>query len=168
MRNDDGDLTSINVLEYAALIIEYVATFHFLVHLEPDAADPHPVARLYADNTSAESWLVKSCKRSFIGRDLGRLQAALMINNPVGVHTAHVSTTDNKIADRISRIESEANLASEMPLVFQDFPQLRSCRRFVPSAELVSHITDILLQKSYVDPLEVSRLILAAPGKIIT
>lgn len=60
-------LISINVLEYAGLIINYVAATYFY-HLNPDPADPYPSVLLYADNTTAESWAIKACKRSFLGR----------------------------------------------------------------------------------------------------
>jgi hypothetical protein len=91
-----------------------------------------------------------------------------MINNPVGINTAHVSTTDNEIADKISRILTEANLLADMQPLFQDFPLLQSCRRFHPSAELILLISETLLLQKYVDPLQLSRRILSAPGRITT
>ena len=90
-----------------------------------------------------------------------------MINNPVGVHTAHVSTTDNEIADRISCIKCEADVPTEIELIFQDYPELRSCQRFMPNAELVSHVMGALLRAPCVNLLELSRRILASPGKSI-
>ena len=163
--NKDGKLISINVLEYAALIINYVAaTLHFQENKDP--SDPYPSVLLYADNTTAEAWAIKASKVSFIGRELGRIQCALMINNPVGISVGHVSTKKNVIADRISRVIKESNILPSFQSLMQDFPQLKSCRRFHPSAELVSLLTDVLLQESFDDPLEVSRQILANLGKI--
>ena len=164
--DSEGKLISINVLEYAALIINYVACYHFLVFREPDPTNPHPVVLLYADNTTAESWFVKACKRSFIGRALGRIQGALMINNPVGINVAHVTSKDNEIADGISRIKREADTVFGMDSLFKDHPKLKSCPRFHPSAELVSLILDTLSKDQFVDPLQVSRRVLACPGKI--
>ena len=165
--NKSGRLVSINVLEYAALIISYVAsTSYFLRNKDP--SDPYPVALLWADNTTAEAWVEKACKRSAAGRALGRLQCALMINNDVGINAAHIDTKRNEIADRISRIKRESNAIPEFQHLMQDFPQLRSCSRFHPSAELVSLVMDALLQERSIDPLEASRRVLAGLGKITT
>ena len=168
MNGKDGTLVAINALEYASLIINYVAAFHALTINNPSASDPHPIVLLYADNTTAEAWMIKASKKSLAGRALGRIQAALMINNPVGINAAHISTTDNEIADKISRILTEANLLADMQPLFQDFPLLQSCRRFQPSAELISLISETLLLQKYVDPLQLSRHILSAPGRITT
>ena len=58
------------------------------------------------------------------GRALGYIQAALMINNPVGTNVDYVTSEDNKIADKISRILSEAILLTEMQKVYKDHPSL--------------------------------------------
>ena len=136
--------------------------------VSPDAGDPSPVVLIEADNTSAESWTMKACKSSYIGRELGLLQCALMITNPVGVCTGRVSTKDNIIADGISRVEHSANADSYFCSLVQDYPQLRSCRRFHPSAELVSSVIRILLQDHSVEPLTLSRQILGQLGRSIT
>lgn len=154
------------MLEYAALIINYVASYHYLVHRAPNTSDPYPVVLLKADNRTAESWTIKACKRSLIGRALGRIQCALMINNPVGINIAHVTSKENEIADEISRIKRESDTVLGMDTLFQRFPALRSCPRFHPSAELVSLILDTLSAKTFIDPLQVSRQVLAAPGRI--
>ncbi|KAL7544775.1 hypothetical protein ACHAWF_013580 [Thalassiosira exigua] len=106
--NAEGKLISINVLEYAALIINYAAATLFY-RLHPDVCDPYPLALFFADNTAAESWMMKACNSSLIGRALSRLQCAMMINNPLGFHTGHVTTLQNVIADKISRIKSGAS-----------------------------------------------------------
>ena len=88
-----------------------------------------------------------------------------MINNPVGVATGYITTTDNVIAERISRVKKESNILPSFHTIMQDFPQLRSCRRFHPSAELVSLVMATLLQNSSVDPLEASQRLLADLGR---
>ena len=87
-----------------------------------------------------------------------------MINNPVGINVDHVTSKDNEIADKISRIISERILLSEMNIIYMDHPSLRSYKRFHPSAELISLILDTLSAKKFVDPLLISRHILASPG----
>ena len=164
----DGTLITINALEYASLIINYVAATHVLVHECPSADNPHPMVLLYADNTAAESWMKKASSSSDGARALGYIQAALMMNNPVGIYVDRVTTTDNVVADKISRIASETHLAADIPTLCQEFPQLKSCQRFHPSVELTSLILETLSTKKYVDPLTVSRRVLASPGRITT
>ena len=89
-----------------------------------------------------------------------------MIENPVAVDTDHISTDDNVIADRISRIKHEANIVRDFALILQDYPELRGCKRFHPSAKLISHIMDAISQKKFIDPMEVNANILANPGQI--
>ena len=104
LSNKDGKLVTINALEYASLIVNYVAAKHVLVHLDPSEVDPHPVVLFYADNMAAKSWTKKASSSSEGARALGCIQAALMINNPVGICVDRVSTTDNVVADRISGV----------------------------------------------------------------
>ena len=162
------DLISINVLEYATIIINFVAATYFFTKVAPNTKDPYPVALIEADNTSAESWTLKGCKSSTIGRELGLLQCALMIQNPVGICTGRVTMEENFIADGISRVENSQDADSFFHSLVQDFPLLRSCQRFHPSAELVSSVTHILLQKQSVDPLRLSRRILEHLGRSTT
>ena len=161
--NSDGQLISINVLEFVSIIINFAAmTLFFQQHRDP--SNPFPVGLLFADNVTAETWAVKGCKTSLLGRALGRLLCALLINNPLGLCTARISTHDNKIADEISRLKSdEASLSFFCSLV-QSHPQLRGCRRFLPSKELLSGITEVLLTGKLDDPLALNRTLLANPG----
>ena len=178
-----GTLITINALEYAALIINYVATLHFYRDSE-DPTDPYPTVQLFADNTTAESWAVKGCKApplprrataewwlttgcklSKTGRDLGHVQCALMMNSNVGLSVGHVTTKDNEIADRISRIKRESDLVPHFDTLVKAFPQLKSCRRFQVPQELVSSLTAILLQENTIEPLEIRDRVLAGVGK---
>ena len=68
----DGQLVSINVIEYAAELIDYAASYHYFLN-HPDPADPYHVLLLYVDNTAAESWVKVACKSSLPGRALSRL-----------------------------------------------------------------------------------------------
>ena len=53
--NKDGTLISINVLEYAAILINYAASYHYF-RQNPDQSDPYPMVLLMADNTLSELW----------------------------------------------------------------------------------------------------------------
>ncbi len=166
--DEHGNLVSINALEYASLIINDVAASFVFTNVSPCPGEPHPAVLLKADNRTAESWLIKASKSSQAGRALGYIQAALMINNPVGTNVEHVTSEDNEIADKISRIKSESALLTAMQQICQEHPSLSYCQRFLPSAELISLILDTLSTRNFVDPLQLSRRILAAPGRITT
>ena len=165
--NKDGTLISINVLEYAAILVNYAAAYHFY-HINPDPSDPFPMVLFYADNTASESWMEKACNSSLIGRALSRLQCAMMMNNNVGIRTAHITTTKNVIADRISRIKRETNSMRGFSSILQDYPALAGCKRFQPSAALISHLMDAISQKKFIDPMEVSASIRSNPGQFIS
>ena len=119
--NKGGKLISINVLEYAALLINYAAAYHYYGQ-HPDPSNPFPQVLFYADNTAAESWMDKACNSSLIGRALSRLQCAMMMNNSVGFHTGHVTTTNNVVADRISQIKHK------LKACFNSHPSYRNIR----------------------------------------
>ena len=162
--NKDGKLISINVLEYAAILINYAAAYHYY-HNNHDPSDPYPMVLFYADNTASEAWMEKACNSSLIGRALSRLQCAMMINNNVGLHTGHITTTNNVISDRISRIKRETNSMRGFQSILQDYPELAGCKRFRPSAALISHLMDAISQKKFIDPMEVNASILRNPGQ---
>ena len=162
-----GKLISINVLEYAAELVNYAASYHYYI-TNPDPTDPYPVVQLNVDNTAAESWAKKSCTTSLAGRGLSRLQCAMMINNPVGINPSWVSTKVNVISDEISRMKKETNSVRDFAKIIQAYPELRGCKRFQPSAELISHITDAILQTKCIDPMQVNQCILSNPGQIIS
>lgn len=88
------------------------------------------------DNTSSEAWTKKGCTASRSSHAIGRLQCALMIDTPISINAAYVSTKDNKIADEISWIKKLINLIPSIAQNFQEFPQLKCCRRFPPSASV--------------------------------
>jgi hypothetical protein len=165
--NEHGQLISINVLEYAGMLINYAAATHYY-RSHPDAGDPFPKVLFFADNTAAESWMLKGCNSSWSGRALGRLQCAMMLGNSVGIDTTRVSTHDNVIADKISRIKRETHSTSHFLRITQEYPELRGCRRFHPSADLILHITDAMSLKRLVDPVAASKTVQKNPGRVIS
>lgn len=164
--NKSGDLIDINVLEYAAILINFLAASHCLRAMDLLALDPHPVLLLRGDNSASESWAKKGSKHSPMGRALGRLQCALMLDNPIGLRLRHISTGDNVVADDISRVDHESNFPHAFLTLCQEHPALIGCRRFCPSSELTSCVMDTILSAECRDPVELSRLLLTAPGKI--
>eukprot|EP00956_Cyclotella_meneghiniana_P016668 scaffold26477_cov61-Cyclotella_meneghiniana.AAC.3 len=127
----------------------------------------YPSVLILADNKSAESWTRKGCKNSLTSRALGRLQCALMMNSPVGIYTEYINTKLNCIADDISRIKKESNIIQSTPQLFQKYPSLGVCKRFHPSQDLISYITDALLSNHMMDPLTIRVMVQENPGKIV-
>ena len=165
--NKKGNLISINLLEYAAGLINYPAAYHyFLTHLDPN--NPYPVVKLYLDSTDSKSWIIKACKGSLAGRALSRLQCAMMINNPVGIQAEHMTTVANVTADEILRIKKETNSMCGSASILQAYPEVAGSKRFQPSATLISHIMDAITLKKLVDLMDVSSSILTDPGQIIS
>ena len=103
-----------------------------------------------------------------IGRRLGRLQCALMINNPVGLDTNYINTKKNVIADRLLQYKTESDAVRGFTSLQQEFLQLRNCRRFQPSNEIISWILDALSLGKLADPLAKSKGLLSNPGRIIS
>jgi hypothetical protein len=89
----------------------------------------------------------------------------MMLNNDVGILTAYINTKANVIADQLSRIKRDTNSLRCFRSLVQDFPALAGCRRFLPSAELISHIMDAISQRKLINPLTVSACIRRNPGQ---
>ena len=142
----------INCLEYVTIIVNYCAAISAILE-DDDIADPHPVVLCMTDNISAKNWTVHTSKKSIIGHALARFFCGLLIGSNVGINAKWISTLANKIADEISRIKKSAHNPSSFQYDFsklqQDHVELKHCRFFQPSQELLSMIWDILLtQKS--------------------
>ena len=84
--NKDGRLISINVLEFVVVIIDYCAALT-VVTIENVTDYPHPILLNIADNTSAHSWTMHTCKSSRLGRLLARLFCYLLMDSILGVNS---------------------------------------------------------------------------------
>ncbi len=157
---------SINALEYAAIIINYVATTAATLSALQDH-DPYPIALFFTDNVASEARICKGAKWSPAGKALGTLQCARVINNPVGINAECMYTINNVITDCISQFLNHNNPLPHFLNLSQDFPQLQQCRRFHPSVELVSMILDALLLAKSPDPREPNLQKLALPDSNI-
>ena len=166
--NKRGDLIDINILEYATNIITYVIAYHRIQDLELLKQDPCPHMLYYGDNTASEAWATKGGRHSPGARALGRLQSALMVNNPVHFRAEHITTEANVVADKISRILRESLLSHEIPRIQQEHPELAGCRRYHLSSSQLSCLLETLLQAGCLDPIEASRRLLTDRGRIIS
>ena len=138
---------SINLLEYAAIIINYAAASHVLSTRQPNPKNPYPVLLNLADNMSANSWTKKACSSNLAGRGLSRLFCSLRLNNSLGLNAEFIPGSSNTVADAISRVRPFSGSATDFTQLMQDYPELNSCHHFHPSAELLSCLMQGLLSK---------------------
>jgi hypothetical protein len=94
----NGQLISINVLEFVVVVISYAAAYT-VVTTEQVTDDPCPIVLNVTDNMSALNWTMHACKKSAIGRRLARFFCSLLIGSPLGINSKWISTLQNKIAD---------------------------------------------------------------------
>ena len=87
-----------------------------------------------------------------------------MINNPVGINVDYINTKENIIADEISRVNRAVDAASFFQSLTQAYPQLSTCRRFHPSAELLSTIMEALLYGALTNPIVLAQQLQNNPG----
>ena len=154
------------------MIIDYCAAY-MIVTTTDITDDPHPVLLSMADNTSADFWTNHPCKRSFIGKLLAIFVSVLLIDYTLGVNSKRLSTTDNCIADEVSRLKklhasSSKQFSFEYSLLRQKYPQLKSCRFFQPSPDLLSCLWDILVHKTLSSLNHVNMLKQSGLGKLTT
>ena len=128
----------------------------------------YPTNLNLVDNTSADAWTSKMCTESKHAKLLATVLCSMMINNPVGLSSKYLPCDKNSIADAISRLH-KANKMFEMSKLIQDYPELRSCRRFQPSTELLSRLYAAVLSGSVneiVPPIEPNEMGQLSPDKI--
>ena len=143
---DTNELVSINILEFAVEIINYAAVT-LLFKKDPLLCQhSFPILLNWTDNTSSKTWLRKAATRTIKGKSLQRILCSLMINNPVGIKAEHIAGSSNVLADAISRVYDTSFSENSFIKIFQDFPQMRSWKRFHPSQELLLILYLALLQ----------------------
>ena len=135
--NDDGTLLSINILEYAVVIVDLSASLAAYAILDSHP-DPYPTLLNRCDNMSADKWSTHGSTQSPAGKSLSQLLCYLLIDSPMGMNSKWIGTKENLIADDISRINTDSNLEYDFSLLQQKHPQLQTCRFFRPSAKLLS------------------------------
>ena len=152
--HETGSLISINLLEYATIIITYAAATTALLQVPSlyNSKNPYPTLLNLADNTSALSWMRKAANSTPSGRALSRILCDIQINNKLGLNGGFISSTDNIVADKISRLlPSDSSSLSSYSSLFQEFPKLALCRKFQMGPELQSCLLHALLLDQKVD-----------------
>ena len=151
----DETFISINCLEFVTIIINYCATIVKFANCKIND-DPYPVVLCVTDNTSALNWTLHTSKKSIIGRALARFFCGLLIGSRIGINAKWISTIENIIADKISRLKENINSDSssvshsssstyDYSKLKQEHEELEVCSFFQPSPKLLSLIWEILL-----------------------
>jgi hypothetical protein len=146
----DRHLVSINALEYVAIIFGLAGSILAWEALLIDCRHIHPTVLLWTDNTTAESWT--KCIARLLGpqgRALACLFAHLLMISGVSMKAAYIEGEKNMIADHLSHLcQQDDFLQFHYTSLVQQFPQLKSCSRFHPSAELLLLVSTSLLTGS--------------------
>jgi hypothetical protein len=155
--NSDKSFISINCLEYVTIIINYCASLVMFATQKVNN-DPHLVILCVTDNTSVLNWTLCMSKKSMIGCALARFFCRLMIGLNIGVNAKWISTIENVIADKISRLKKLINTYSNSPSssspaydyanLQQEHKELIACTFFQPSPKLVLLIWEVLSTQS--------------------
>ena len=167
---------SINCLEYVTIILNYCASLVTFASRKVND-DSYPVVLCVTNNTSALNWTLHTSKKSMIGRALGRFVCGFLIGSDVGVNAKWISTIENLIADKISRlkalIDTNPKSSSSSPTydyanLQQEHAELRVCAFFQPSHKLLSLIWEILLTQRCPDLSQILSLKPQDLGKLST
>ena len=151
--NSNESFISINCLEYFIIIVNYCASLVVFATRKVND-DPHPVVLCVTDNTSALNWTLHTSKKSSIGRALARFFCGLLIGSNVGVNAKWISTIENKIADKISRLKKLTSTNSKSTPshntynyanLQQEHKELKVCNFFQLSHKLVCLLLATLL-----------------------
>ena len=140
----DGEIVSINLLEYMVIIINYAICSHLFVTQQLGLQYPHQTVLIWSDNKSAIAWTKQAAISSAGGKALSRIFCSLCINNDLQCTSHYINTKQNIIADDISRIKSNLSELS-LKTLFQDHVALRSCKQFHLNPEFISCLTHAVL-----------------------
>ena len=139
---------SINLLEFAAIIINYAAATEALKENPRLCDHSHPTLLNWADNRSADSWTRKSAASSnLIGKGLAQIMCGLQLGNRLGLHSNYIPGSDNIISDRISRFSSSLPIDLQFFQLKQKFTAIKHCKRFHLSREFYSCLIGTLLSQ---------------------
>ena len=168
--NASQNFVLINVLEYVTIIINYCGAL--TTYLEDGhGEDPHPVVLCVTDNVSAKNWTMHTSKKSIIGCALARFFCGLMIGSDVGINAKWIAIETNKIVNAILRLKKSHTSTSFCYDFFklkQDHADLKHCRFYHPSQELLSLIWKTVLTQKSPDLESVKALKLRGLGRLST
>ena len=127
-------------------IINYAAITVWLNENSATINHSYPTLLNWTDNKTAQAWIRKAATRTEKGKALQRILCSIMLNNPIGIKSDYIEGINNTLADAFSRVFSSDSKNSSFFSLHQNFPQLKSWRRFHPSQELLLRLYSALLQ----------------------
>ena len=131
--SQSNNLVFINLLEFVVEIINYAAITLLFQNHPALCQHGFPLLLNWTDNMSSKTWLRKAATRTIKGKALQRILCSLMINNPVGIKADHIAGTSNTLADVILRVYTTSYSETSFKKIFQEYPQMKSWKRFHPS-----------------------------------
>ena len=135
---DSGDYLSINLLEFAAIIVSYSLVSSF--DCRDVAGHDYPTVQIFTDNRAACSWVSKAVSTSSAtGKAMSLLLCDIQMGNPLGIHAHHVAGEDNSFADAISRFDP-SHIDSAFVSFSQQNPSFRGYRRCHLAPEKLSSL----------------------------
>jgi hypothetical protein len=174
--NSDETFISIICLEYVTIILNYCALIVRFATRKINN-DLHPVVLCVTDNTSVLNWTLHTSNKSIIGGALARFFCGFLIGSNVSVNAKWISTIENIVADKISRLKALNIANSKSPLssptydysnLQQEHEELKACNFFQPSHKLVLLLWVILLTQKCPDLSLIMSLKLQDLGKLCT
>ena len=83
------------MLKFVVVITYYcVALALTVIMTENVTDDPYPILLNIADNTSAHSWTMHTCKSSRLEKMLARLFCYLLMDSKLGINSKWIDTND--------------------------------------------------------------------------
>ncbi len=170
----DACFISINCLEFFTIIINYCAAKVYFA-TESNESNPYPVVLCITNNTSAKKWTTHTRKKSLASRALARIFCGLLIGSNLGINATWISTKDNELAGKISRLKKAANTNGntssstfDYSTLQQDHPELKACASFHLSQLLISFLLETMLSRKCPDLNKILQLAPQDLGKLCT
>ncbi len=139
LQQGDKRLISINKLEYASIIISLDTSIFSWEALPVDQHPIHPMILSWTNNMTAEAWTRKIAGlMGPQGKALARIFAHLLMFSNVRVRAAYIKGKEDLIAEYLSCLRDQDNFSQfQYKSLVTQYPQLKQCRHFLPSQELL-------------------------------
>ena len=154
---------SINLLEYAVVIINYTVC-SYLIHKSGFNIE-YPVLMNWSDNRSAISWTKRAARSTNAGKTLARMFCCLAFNSPVACSANYISTSDNHCADLISRLKTNDQTSFNPSALFQKYPMMKSYHHLNLSLDFLSCLMQGLLSGTFQKLGSLPQPLLRDPGE---
>jgi hypothetical protein len=156
--NSDKFFILISYLEFVTIILNYCASLVVFENCKVND-DPHSVVLCVTVFTSALNRVLHTKKKLIIRRVLARFVCGLQIGLNVGINAKLITTIENVITDKISRLKkliATNSTSSSIPSydyanLQQEHVELKTCTFLQPSLKLVLLIWEILLAQNCPD-----------------